>query len=195
MNKIIKMGAIFTLIFLAACAHKIQVTPELTALRNIDVGPATDKVVGYYISPEDRAAVITTPGGGGDKVTYSSYKDTESALNTILLKNFSRVYSVDSLSNSGFINDKKIELIFLPKITTNSSSNSLVTWPPTSFTVELICKAINADGDEVWSKAVESEGNATFSEFKSDFGLAGRRAMNGAFEKMLVEISNASELK
>jgi hypothetical protein len=37
-------------------------------------------VVGYYISEEQRAQEVITPGGGGDRVSYFSYRDRETAL-------------------------------------------------------------------------------------------------------------------
>jgi len=192
-NWLLKLAIVCSLIMVSACAHKIQVTPSLDKLRS-ESTTKKNKIVGYHIAPQDKLAEVETGGGGGDSITYSPYKDSEAALNTILSKNFYKVYSVDNLSNKGYINEKKIELIFLPKITTTSSSKSLVTWPPTNFTVELMCKAVDLNGQEIWSKTVQSEGKATFSEFKSDFGLAGRRAMEKAFSKMFLEISTAKEL-
>jgi hypothetical protein len=49
------------------------------------------------------------------------------------------------------------------------------------------------NGADVWEKTVTATGNAEFSEFKSDFSLSARRASEEAFQKMLIEISNASE--
>jgi len=54
---------------LGACAHNIVITPETKALPPAEGAPI-DRKVGYYISGADYDAQVTTPGGGGDKVTY-----------------------------------------------------------------------------------------------------------------------------
>jgi len=182
-----------SLIVLSGCAHNIQLTPDLAKLRQAESNSVIDKNVAYYISVEDKVKQVTTPGGGGDKVTYKPYADTEAALNTVLSKVFQRVYSISSIDDTKYINEKNISFIFVPKIITNSSSNSLFTWPPTEFTINLTCKALNTKGQTIWEKTLQSKGNAEFSEFKSDFSLAARRASEALFAELLREIANAEQ--
>ncbi len=182
------------LIALAGCSHSIQLTPPLDSIRNIDLQRKIDKNVGYYISISDRNKEVTTPGGGGDDVKYFPYKETESALNTMLSRVFSKTYSIKDLNDSQFYLEKDISYIFKPTIKTSSSSSSAFTWPPTEFTFELTCTAVNPGDRIIWNKTVSATGNAEFSEFKSDFSLSARRASEKAFQKMMVEISNANEL-
>lgn len=153
-----------------------------------------DYAVGYHISPTILDMAVETPGGGGDDVTYTPYKDTESALFTVLSKKFKDVYQVKSLNDSSFIKDNEIKLVFVPTITTNSSSSSFLTWPPTSFTVDLDVKAIDSKGDIVWRDSAFATGEAEFSEFQADFGLAAKRATEEAFMILAKKLANSSEL-
>jgi hypothetical protein len=170
-------------------------TPDIEKLRQVEVSSTIDKNVAYYISVEDKEKEVTTPGGGGDKVTYKPYADSEAALNTILSKIFSRVYSVNSINDHEYIKKKKISFIFVPKIITNSSSSSLLTWPPTEFTINLTCQAFDENGSVIWEQTVDSKGSAEFSEFKSDFSLAARRASMEVFAALQSEISKEDTFK
>jgi hypothetical protein len=183
------------LVTLSGCSHNIQLTPSLEELRQVENNGVSNKNVAYYISAENRVKQVTTPGGGGDKVTYKPYADSEAALNTILLKAFSKVYSINSITDKQTISEKSISFIFVPKLITNSSSSSPFTWPPTEFTISLSCEALNKDGDVVWTKAINSKGNAEFSEFKSDHSLAARRATAEAFTALLDEINKEDIFK
>jgi len=177
---------------ITGCSHSIQLTPTLDNIRNLEVPRKIDKNVGYFIA--DKNLEVTSPGGGGDMVKYQPYKDTEAALNTILSRVFNKVYSVKDVSNKQFLTDKNISYIFTPTIKTDSSSSSPFTWPPTDFTIELTCSAVDANGQKIWEKSVTAKGVAEFGEFKSDFSLSARRASDEAFQKMMIEISRAVEL-
>jgi hypothetical protein len=185
------------IVIVSGCAHPIHLTPNLDNLRmtNVEVENKINKNVGYHISKQDRAIEVITPGGGGDKVSYYPYEDTEGALITILLKVFNHVYSIPLINQTAFIQEKNISYIFKPSIKTNSSSDSLLTWPPTHFTFELTCTATDPSGNEVWSKKVKAEGNAEYNEFKENFSLSARRASEEAFKLMLAELLNANYFK
>jgi hypothetical protein len=187
MKKIVTALVIVGSLLLSGCAHQIQINPKTDGLQVSE--NMVNKAVGYHIAEADRLKKVTSPGGGGDKVSYTPYKDVETALYTVLSNKFSDVYLVKSLENKAFIKDNAIELVFLPSIETNSSSSSLVTWPPTKFTINLSCKAINADGNTVWEKVISSEGEAEFSEFKNDYSLAAKRAT----EKLFIQLANELE--
>ena len=176
------MKNLLTFLFIATltgCAHQIQLNPNTDKF--IESTQPIDQIVGYHISNQDRIKEVTTPGGGGDKVTYSPYKDSETILYTVLANKFKDVYLVKSLDDSSFIKEHEIQLIFIPKITTNSSSSSPFTWPPTSFTIDLTVNAIDAAGETVWSTNVKETGKSEFDEFKHDFSLSARRATEKTF--------------
>lgn len=185
--------AVSALLFLSGCAHQIQINPKSDAFAASE--SPIDKVVGYHISDTSRTKKVTTPGGGGDKVSYTPYKDTESILFTVLSNKFKDVFLVKNLDDSSFIKDNEIQLIFVPTITTNSSSSSFLTWPPTNFTVDLKVKAIDATGNIVWENSVQAQGEAEFDEFKSDFSLAARRATEQAFLKLADVIEQEESFK
>ncbi|WP_345985674.1 hypothetical protein WCX49_00740 [Sulfurimonas sp. HSL-1656] len=183
------------LLFFSGCAHKITVTPELEKIRSAEVSKQFDINVGYYISPADRAFEITTPGGGGDDVKYTPYKDTEGAFNTVLSKVFTRVYSLPALDDQEFIAAKNIKYVFTQSIKTTSSSDSLLTWPPTQFTMAITCQAIDTNGKKIWEETVSSEGNAEFEEFRDDFSLAGKRASEDAYLKLMYKLMRSDKFQ
>lgn len=178
-------------ILVTGCAHQIEINPDMTKLNQVE--SKSEKVVGYYISAENKLKKVTTPGGGGDKITYQPYRDIESAFYTVLSSKYKDVYSVKALSESDFIKEKGIELIFVPEIETNSSSDSMMTWPATDFSIKLTCKAMAPNGELVWEKTVESAGHAEFDEFKSDFSLSARRASEQAINLLVEEFNKISE--
>ena len=182
---------------ISGCAHGIQLTPNLDDLHKTDVEVENkiNKNVAYYISQQDMNTEVITPGGGGDKVKYYPYRDTEAALDTMLSKVFNHVYSIPLIKQAAFIQEKNISYIFKPSIKTDSSSDSILTWPPTHFTFELTCTATDLSDNEVWSKKVKAEGNAEYGEFKEDLSLSARRASEEAFKLMLAELLNANYFK
>ena len=167
-------------------------TPSLNELREVEVENKINVNVGYYLSDIARKTEVTTPGGGGDKVKYTPYTDTEGALNTILSKKFNRVYSLKSL-DSKYIDDKKIMYIFTPKIKTDSSSSNVMFWPPNNFTVELTCTAVDTDGTNIWKKTVHAESHPRTKEVLDDFSISAKRATESAFKKMLDELKKTKK--
>jgi hypothetical protein len=186
-------GALLLLaaILISGCAHQIQITPSLDNIRSLPLSKSNSKNAAYYISAEDMSKAVVTPGGGGDSVTYAPYRQTEAALNTILSRNFSRIYSLPTLSDTNFISEKQISYVFTPLIRTDSSSTGIFTWPATDFTFELTCTATDARGNELWAKSVTGKGHANYDEVIKDFGLAGRRAAETAYLEMMKAISTA----
>lgn len=171
-----------------ACAHPLVITPDTSQFDRANVKQSKLKAA-YYISDEDRKKEVITPGGGGDKVKYKPYEQLEPALQKVLSNKFSRVYSLKSPNDSAEINSKGISYVFIPKITTTSSSSSFLTWPPTKFTVTLDCRAVNKTGRVSWEKNIKGTGEATFKEFKSNFSLSAQRASYKTF-KMLEKMLN-----
>lgn len=193
MSVFIRLLFVASALLLAACSHTIQISPAPEAFDGTSVASKSTHNVGYYISPENRLVKVTTPGGGGDKVTYQPYRDTEATLHLALSKLFTKVYSMPAADDKAFLAEKNISYVIVPKIVTNSSSSSAITWPPTSFTMSLTCIALDAEGKEIWQDSVTGEGKAEFDEFKKDFSLSARRASEEAFKKLMHKIA-ASEL-
>lgn len=194
MNVLFRGAILGSLMFAVGCAHQINITPPLNTLE-ANNSAKVNKTVGYYISQADRAKEVTTPGGGGDKVSYLPYPESEPALNKVLTNLYTNVVLVPSLEDKSFINSKNIAYIFVPVIETDSGSDSAFTWPPTRFTMNLDTKAIGPSGNVVWQKKVTGQGQAEFSEFKHDFSLSARRASKQAFQNLQQAISAAPELR
>jgi len=193
MHSWLRVATLASLISVVGCAHQINITPPLNTLENGNQAKI-NKTVGYYISPADRTKQVTTPGGGGDKVSYLPYPESEPALNKVLSNLYTNVVLVPSLEDKSFIASKNIAYIFIPVIETDSSSESAFTWPPTRFTVTLDTRAIGPGGNVVWQKKVSGQGQAEFNDFKHDFSLSARRASKQAFQNLQQAISAAPEL-
>lgn len=194
MHPFSRIAVVAATLLAAGCAHQINITPPLNTLDGNNVSKV-NKTVGYYISPADRAKEVITPGGGGDKVKYLPYQESEPALNKVLSNTFTKVVPIPSLDDKQFIASNKIAYIFVPAIETDSSSESAFTWPPTKFSVTLDCKAVDPSGATAWQKKIKGEGQATFDEFKHDFSLSARRASKNAFQNLQQEISSAKEFR
>jgi hypothetical protein len=194
MRPLLRVAVVAAVLLGAGCAHQINITPPLNTLDARDV-VRIDKTVGYYVSPADRRKEVETPGGGGDKVKYLPYQESEPALRRVLDNVFAKVVSVPSLDDKPFLASNKVAYVFVPTITTDSASDSMFTWPPTRFTLTLDCRALDAAGATVWQTTVRGQGSAEFDEFKHDFSLAARRAGKEAFLLLQQQINAAREFR
>lgn len=192
MKLIVRSLGVLLLFVCIGCGHSINITPPLNTLEKKEI-IKIDKNVGYYISAENMALEVTTPGGGGDSVKYFPYKEAEPALNKILSNIFNQVYRLKKMNDSITVKEKDIAYIFSPEYKTDSSSGSAFTWPPTKFSMTIVCTAVNADGETLWETKTTGVGEAEFSEFKHDFSLAARRAVKNAFLKLQGEIINSGK--
>jgi len=179
---------------LAGCAHPIVIAPDIASIK-VPATPVIDKKAGYFISVENRELEVTTPGGGGDKIRYFPYRDLETGLYKVLAGTFSSVTRLGKAPTAEILNAEGIAFAITPKITTQSNSDSIVTWPPTSFTVELECHTLAQSGSEIATTRVVGFGNATFDEFKSDFPLAAKRASTDALNKLSTELGALEALR
>lgn len=184
---------ILPVLLLVGCAHSINIAPNLSNNTRSDV-KQIDVNVGYYISSEDLAREVISPGGGGDKVKYHPYKELEPALFKTFSNIFRRAYAMKSPTDKAAIQANDITFVFIPKIETISSSDSMFTWPPTMFQVKLTCQALNRDGNKIWEQQVTGQGNATFSEFKGNFSLAAQKASEQAIAELQSQLNVAPEL-
>lgn len=171
---------------LAACAHPISLEP--TKVPERIESQLVKKKVGYVITDADRAKEVTTPGGGGDKVTYLPYRDMEKALRSALRAVYDDVTAVKSASDAAALREAGVAYVFTPVINTTSSSPSALTWPPTEFAAEVVCTVTDAAGAVVARVRATGHGAAEFEEFKSDFSLSARRAVADVAEKLAAEI-------
>jgi len=199
-TSLIKRGIIhlfyilLTFALLSGCAHPIVLTPELQSLQSRQ-GVYIQATAGYYIASYDRERQVITPGGGGDKVSYYPYKELEPALQKVLFTVFENVKKLDLTPTPEYLKANGITFVFLPEITTDSSSDSIFTWPPTSFTVNLQCKAFSQEWNLIWEHKYNGVGTATFSEWNGEFGLAAKRASQKVFSELLDDLSQASEFR
>ncbi len=192
MIKVLKLTSItiFLVFILTGCTHKIDMVPNVEKVTdNVFNIEKRNYNVAYILKSYEQDKYVVTPGGGGDKIGYTPYDDTELAFRTILSKVFNKVYKLE-FNDSKFVKEKDIRLIFTYNLKTNSSSESMFTWPPTKFTISLNCKAVSKDGSKVWEDTIYDEGSATFSEFKSNFSLAAQRASEKVFTQLLQKINN-----
>lgn len=194
MKRVVHLSAVLSFLLLTACAHPIVITPNMGELHANGVNKV-DKVVGYYIPAAERDKRVESPGGGGDRLSYTPYKDLEPALQKTLANVFRDVHAVTSLEDRAFLKANNISYVFVPKIETDSSSDSAFTWPPTKFTVSLDCAALDANGREIWRKTTKQTGEATFGEFKTDLPLAAKRAAVKAFQELQKTISATPVLR
>ena len=170
----------------SGCAHPYNIAPDTSHLSAQNTKPI-DINVGYYIAAADLEKEVITPGGGGDKVKYTPYKDLEPALFKVLSNVFRRAYRLSAVDDKATIQEKNITFIIVPRLETNSSSDSALTWPPTWFMIKLDCQALDSEGKVVWTQEIKCEGKASFSEFKRDFPLAARRAT----EELMIELQRS----
>ena len=176
-----------TLLFIG-CAHPINIAPMSHSEKT---KPTSTKKVGYVISGVDKARQITTAGGGGDKVTYYPYRDLEKAIREALASVYTEANALNSASDAS----GGVSLIFIPSISTVSKSESMLTWPPTHFYIDLSCDVLDTSGNLVESFKVSSDGYAEYSEFKQDPGLAGQRAATNLITKLRQAIISNDKLK
>ena len=181
------------LVLLTACAHPIGIGPIDTPVRN-EAG-LNPKKVAYVMTDADRGKEVTTPGGGGDKVSYFPYRDLEKSVRDALRAVYADVFVIKSAADTEAIKSYGVSYVFSPEITTTSESPSLLTWPPTKFGIDLSCKVTDAEGKLLTQVRAQGKGAAEYSEFMKDFGLAGRRAATQLSEQLKQEITANPQLR
>lgn len=147
------------------------------------------------MTDELRNRSVITSGGGGDKVSYYPYRDLEKSIRDGLRAVYEEVTVISSAEEAKADPAKNIAVVFTPEISTSSNSDSILTWPPTQFFINLECTATDVEGKQLTKFRVSSNGVAQFSEFKSDFGLAGRRAATDLGNKLVQELTSNPALK
>ncbi|BBB25984.1 hypothetical protein [Amphritea japonica] len=189
--KVILMAALAALV--VGCAHPINIT-QLDDQADY-AGDKVSKTVAYVITDAQKQEEVISAGGGGDKVSYYPYRDLEKTIRSVLGSVYDDVYAINSTTDFKAIESNNIQLIYVPVISTSSSSESMFTWPPTKFTVNLSCSVNDEKGQNVANVTVSGEGAAEFSEFKNDFGLSARRASTDLGNKFASAIRKQEAIK
>lgn len=189
------ISLIVVLVVLTACAHPIVISPNIDKISASKTSQTIPKNVAYYIADDVLAKQVTTPGGGGDKVSYLPYRDIEMAFYKMLSNVFPNVTKLKTPNDAEALNKNGVSYIITPSIITDSSSPSPFTWPPTKFSAELSCNITDAAGNPVLLTKVTGQGAAEFSEFKTDFSMSGKRATEDALLKMQKALLDAPELR
>jgi hypothetical protein len=187
MKKIIFLG--FIVAFISGCAHPLNISPDLAVLNVSGGDQKNDKKITYYFT-EDLEKEVTTPGGGGDSVKYKPYKELDMGIYKVFTDKFK---NVEVLKKSG----ERINADYSAEITisTNSSSSSAFTWPPTLFGVNISAELSNLQSGLKEKISVSGEGRAEFSEFTSNFNLSAKRASEDVLIKLSAALSNLSMLR
>ncbi|WP_295984770.1 hypothetical protein [uncultured Variovorax sp.] len=182
-----------SLLLLAGCVHPITMITETAPPRS--QAYLVPKKVAYVMTDADRDLEVITPGGSGDRVSYYPYRDLEKSIRDALRAVYRDVIVLRSASDAKANEAAGVSLVFSPRIKTDSSSSSWISWPPTSFTAEVSCVVTDAAGAEVTRVRAVGNGTAEFGEFKGDFGLAARRAATRLTAHLSSEIRRNERLR
>lgn len=182
---------VFVVAFVSGCAHPLNISPDISAINKSAPSEKFSKSISYYFT-EDIEKEVTTPGGGGDSVKYKPYKELDTGIYKVLSDNFKSVVMLKGgVAQSKSENDLVAEVT----ISTNSSSSSAFTWPPTLFGVNISTDLLNPKTGKKEKILVVGEGRAEFSEFKSNFNITAKRASEDALNKFGAAIAGSSLLK
>jgi hypothetical protein len=186
MNRILFAAlAVVVAVGVGGCAHPISLQSDSAALVGSNKAtPKIDRKAALAIADEAKKREVTTPGGGGDKVSYFPYRDLETGLYVAMSETFTSVSKVNGLSDPK-IAQEGITLVLVPEITTQSHSPSLVTWPPTVFTIDVAATVKSPDNRTLKQFKVQGEGRAEFDEFKNDHSLSAKRAAMDMLNKLV----------
>lgn len=185
--------SVLLLLLLGGCVHPITMITETAPPRS--QAYLVPKKVAYVMTDADRDLEVITPGGSGDRVSYYPYRDLEKSIRDALRAVYRDVVVLRSASDAKANEAAGVSLVFSPRIKTDSSSSSWISWPPTSFTAEVSCVVTDAAGTEVTRVRAAGNGTAEFGEFKGDFGLAARRAATRLTAQLSSEIRRNEKLR
>ncbi len=178
------------------CAHPITISPDLAKIAPEATQPKIEKAVGYFISDQNKALEVTTPGGGGDSAKYTPYADLESGLYRVLSNSFNSAYAIKDVKDLAFMQSKNITWVFTPTITTTSSSRNNFFWPPTDFSVTIDCVATDSTQKEVWKTSVKADNDVVaVKDLLKDFGQAGKSAAGKALLQLQGQLISAPEFR
>ncbi len=188
--KVLGWLATLLVVTLTGCAHPVSLSSDVSKLMGSGANKI-DRKVGLVMTDEQRRFEQTTPSGGGDKVSYLPYRDLESGLYVVLSENFAGVTRVAGVNDPKVAADG-LAFLVLPAIATTSFSPSLVTWPPTIFTVAVTLSVVDPRNNPVTEVKVQGEGRAEFDDFRTDVSLSAKRAAEDVLKKLMKAINDIS---
>jgi hypothetical protein len=180
---------------LLGCAHPMTIKPDIEKVAIGADARRIERNVGLYVSGENRDKEVTTPGGGGDKVSYRPYADMEAGLYKALSNVFQSVSVLHSSRDADSIAKYSVAYIIEPEISTSSSSSGVLTWMATDFTVQVNCRISDIQGHSIATVSSAGTGHAEFGELKSNFSIAGQRASQDALLKLQELLLSSPELR
>lgn len=178
---------------LVGCAHPIHIGGD--PLPERIESELIQKKVAYAISETQRNTAATSPAGGGDSVRYFPYRDLEKSIRDALRSVYQDVVVIAAAGDAQSVKASGAALVFTPEIKTDSGSSSVLTWPPTYFVTEISCVVTDAAGNEIGRIKASARGEAEYSEFMGDFGLAARRAATQVAKQLSSEIRQHEKLR
>lgn len=187
-----KLLCLLSVLLISGCAHNIKITPDASAA---NTHAKSKTVVGYYVSAADKAVKNTTPGAGGDKVSYQLTKDMEYGFFSALNDSYETVKVLEASHDAQKMKADGITLVFEPKFTSTSSGSSLLIWPADKFSITVQCKAYNQAGALVLDKAFTGQGAATNGELMGNFALAANKAATDVLAQVKKELASNAALK
>lgn len=185
------LASLIVVLIFGGCAHPISLQSDTGSLVGASGAAKSDRKVALAISDAQRARQVTSAGGGGDQVSYFPYRDLETGIYVALAETFAGVTRVSS-ANDPKVTQEGASLIFAPEISTTSYSPSLMTWPPTVFTVTIEGTLLAPGGSTGQQIRVQGEGRAEFDEFKSDVSLSAKRAAQDVLRKLVSALKSAA---
>lgn len=174
----------FGISLFAGCAHNITIAPDVASLTPEKKPNQINATVGLVVTDAMRKHETVTPGGGGDKVAYKPYQDLEFPVYLALSQTFRNVVKLHDAPNEAAARAQGLTYVITPEIATTSSSPSMLTWPPTDFSVTLSCTVSDPSGKVIAKPQVTGRGHAEFDEFKHNLGLSADRATIEAVKKL-----------
>lgn len=193
MNSFERLLILMAALLTGACAHPMNIKPDVDSLAPVE--GRIQKNIGLYISPEHRNQEITSPGGGGDKVSYHPYSDMETGLYKALGNVFQSVTVLNAANDKAAIDQHSISYVIEPEIVPSSSSSGVFTWMATDFSVAILCKVSDPAGKTVTTVSATGSGKADSGEVRKDFSIAGERAAKNALQNLEAAFLAAPELK
>lgn len=180
------------LLALAGCAHNIKISSQAPTSTT---SQKSKTPVGYYISTADKNLKVTTPGGGGDKVSYQLTKDMEFGFYGALTNSYDTVTVLENSHDAAQIKSLGLSLIFEPKFSSTSSGSSLLTWPADKFSITVNCKVFDKAGSLILDKNFVGKGEVTNAQALSDFAAAANAAAVDVLAQLKKELGSNPILK
>jgi hypothetical protein len=198
MQRITRFALLASLLLTSACAHQIAISPPERAIA-VSGSNLTKigKSVGFYISQAERGKAVTTSAGLGN-IKYQPYKDLEQGFERVLSNLFTKVVVLQSPDDKNAIVQHGLAYVFVPTITTNSSSQKhavILNSQDANFSVVIDCKALGPAGNTVWQAKVQGRGGQDYrqtDDVKTAFSSAATSASKHALLELQKEINGTA---